>query len=62
MPVMAIGGERSFGELVGQAVSAYSAPHAQGVVIPETGHFLAEESPEELLATLTQSAPALVAA
>ena len=64
MPVMAIGGERSFGELVGQAVSAV-APDAQGVVIPETGHFLAEESPEELLAALTPflaAAPAAVAA
>ena len=64
MPVMAIGGERSFGELVGQAVSAV-APDAQSVVIPETGHFLAEESPEELLAALTPfltAAPAAVAA
>jgi pimeloyl-ACP methyl ester carboxylesterase len=52
MPVMAIGGEKSFGELVGNAVSAV-APQVQSVVIPETGHFLAEESPEELLAVLT---------
>jgi pimeloyl-ACP methyl ester carboxylesterase len=52
MPVMAIGGEKSFGELVGNAVSAV-APQVQSVVIPETGHFLAEESPEELLAALT---------
>ena len=64
MPVMAIGGERSFGELVGQAVSAV-APDVQSVVIPETGHFLAEESPEELLAALTPflaAAPVAVAA
>jgi len=52
MPVMAIGGERSFGENVGNAVRAV-APDVQGVVIPDTGHFLAEESPEELLAALT---------
>jgi pimeloyl-ACP methyl ester carboxylesterase len=52
MPVMAIGGERSFGEHVGEAVSAV-APEVQSVVIPDTGHFLAEESPEELLAALT---------
>jgi pimeloyl-ACP methyl ester carboxylesterase len=52
MPVMAIGGERSFGELVGNAVSAV-APDVQSVVIPDTGHFLAEESPEELLGALT---------
>ena len=67
MPVLAIGGERSFGELVGQAVSAV-APQVQPVVIPETGHFLAEESPEELLASLTgflapyREAPALATA
>jgi len=52
MPVMAIGGERSFGEHVGEAVRAV-APDVQSVVIPDTGHFLAEESPEELLAALT---------
>jgi pimeloyl-ACP methyl ester carboxylesterase len=52
MPVMAIGGERSFGEHVGEAVGAV-APQVQSVVIPGTGHFLAEESPEELLAALT---------
>ena len=27
----------------------------QSVIMPATGHFLAEESPEELLATLTES-------
>lgn len=52
MPVLAIGGERSFGAHVGEAVSAV-APDVQSVVIPETGHFLAEESPDELLAALT---------
>jgi pimeloyl-ACP methyl ester carboxylesterase len=53
MPVIAIGGERSFGEMVGNAVRAV-APDVQSVVIPNTGHFLAEESPEELLAALTE--------
>ena len=52
MPVMAIGGERSFGEHVGDAVRAV-APDAHSVVIPATDHFLAEESPDELLAALT---------
>jgi pimeloyl-ACP methyl ester carboxylesterase len=62
MPVQAIGGERSFGEHVGDAVRAV-APDAQSVVIPATGHFLAEESPEELLAALTGFlAPALATA
>jgi pimeloyl-ACP methyl ester carboxylesterase len=53
MPVIAIGGERSFGEMVGNAVRAV-APDVQSVIMPATGHFLAEESPEELLATLTE--------
>jgi pimeloyl-ACP methyl ester carboxylesterase len=53
MPVLAIGGERSFGEHVGEAVRAV-APDAQSAVIPATGHFLAEESPAELLAELTR--------
>jgi pimeloyl-ACP methyl ester carboxylesterase len=52
MPVLAIGGEASFGENVGTAVQAV-ADDVQSVVIPGTGHFLAEESPDELLAELT---------
>jgi len=52
VPVMAIGGERSFGVNVGNAVRA-AAPDVPSVVIPDTGHFLAEESPDELLAALT---------
>jgi pimeloyl-ACP methyl ester carboxylesterase len=52
MPVLAIGGAASFGEHVGEAVSLV-ADDMQSAVIPDTGHFLAEESPDELLATLT---------
>jgi len=52
MPVLAIGGERSFGELVGNAVRAV-ADDVQSVVIPGTGHFVAEESPDEVLEALT---------
>ena len=51
MPVLAIGGERSFGEHVGEAVRAV-ADDVRSAVIPGTGHFLAEESPDELLAEL----------
>ena len=51
MPVLAIGGEASFGELVGEALQAV-ADDVHSVVIPATGHFLAEESPEELLGAL----------
>ena len=52
MPVLAIGGAASFGEHVGDAMKLV-ADDVQSVVIPDTGHFLAEESPDELLAALT---------
>jgi pimeloyl-ACP methyl ester carboxylesterase len=52
MPVLGIGGEMSFGENVGNGVRAV-ADDVQSLVIPATGHFLAEESPDELLAALT---------
>jgi pimeloyl-ACP methyl ester carboxylesterase len=51
MPVLGIGGERSFGDLVGPALQAV-ADDVQSVVIPGAGHFLAEESPAELLDVL----------
>jgi pimeloyl-ACP methyl ester carboxylesterase len=52
MPVLATGAEASFGENAGNAVRAV-ADDVQSVVIPGTGHFLGEESPDELLAALT---------
>ena len=52
MPVLAIGGEKSFGDHVAEAVRLV-ADDVQSVVIPGTGHFVAEESPDELLAALT---------
>jgi pimeloyl-ACP methyl ester carboxylesterase len=52
MPVLAIGGETSFGDLVGNAVQAV-ADDVQRVAIPGTGHFVAEEAPAEMLAALT---------
>jgi pimeloyl-ACP methyl ester carboxylesterase len=52
MPVLAIGGEASWGELVGDAMKSL-ANDVQSVVIPGTGHWLAEEAPRELLAALT---------
>jgi pimeloyl-ACP methyl ester carboxylesterase len=52
MPILAVGGAASFGKHVGDAVKAV-ADDVQSVVIPGTGHFLAEESPGELLAALT---------
>jgi pimeloyl-ACP methyl ester carboxylesterase len=52
MPVLAIGGAASFGEHVAEALHAV-ADDVQSVVIPGTGHFVAEEAPEEMLAALT---------
>jgi pimeloyl-ACP methyl ester carboxylesterase len=52
MPVLAIGGAASFGEHVGDAMNLV-ADDVQSVVIPGTGHFVAEESPDEMLAALT---------
>jgi pimeloyl-ACP methyl ester carboxylesterase len=52
MPVLAIGGEASYGSHVGDAMKAL-ADDVQSVVIPGTGHWVAEEAPEEMLAALT---------
>jgi pimeloyl-ACP methyl ester carboxylesterase len=52
MPVLAIGGAASWGELVGNDMKLL-ATDVQSVVIPGTGHWLAEESPRRLLAALT---------
>jgi pimeloyl-ACP methyl ester carboxylesterase len=52
MPVRAIGGAESWGEAVGNAMKL-AADDVQSVVIPGTGHWVAEQAPEELLAALT---------
>ncbi len=61
MPVLAIGGERSYGDHVEHAMHALAAD-VQGVVIPGAGHWVAEEAPEQLLDALSGFlAPAPVA-
>jgi pimeloyl-ACP methyl ester carboxylesterase len=52
MPVLAIGGERSYGDHVVHAMHAL-AEDVQGVVIPGAGHWVAEEAPELLLDALS---------
>jgi pimeloyl-ACP methyl ester carboxylesterase len=52
MPVLAIGGAASWGELVGNAMKLL-ANDVQSVVIPGAGHWVAEQAPEEMLAALT---------
>jgi pimeloyl-ACP methyl ester carboxylesterase len=52
MPVLAISGEASWGEGVGDAIKALGN-NVQSAVIPGAGHWFAEEAPEETLAALT---------
>ena len=52
MPVLAIGGELSFGEHVADAMKLV-ADDVQSVVLEGAGHFVAEEAPDELLEALT---------
>jgi len=52
MPVLAVGGETSWGPAVGGAMGSL-ADDVQTVVIPGASHWVAEEAPEELLDALT---------
>ena len=52
MPVLAIGGEQSYGAHVGEAMQ-HLGNDVQGVVIDGAGHWIAEQAPEPLLAALT---------
>jgi len=47
IPVIALGGEKSFGEKVPQMV-ALVASSVEGQVILNCGHFIPEEQPEEV--------------
>ncbi|MGW9031789.1 alpha/beta fold hydrolase [Streptomyces sp. NPDC055722] len=52
IPVLAIGGAASGGE--GPGLATQPAAHdVQTLVIPDTGHWVAEEAPEQMLAALT---------
>ena len=56
VPVLAIGGEKSFGpEMAVVARAAFS--NVQGVVIPDAGHWLMEESPEATVAAIQEFIP-----
>jgi pimeloyl-ACP methyl ester carboxylesterase len=52
MPVLAIGGEASYGEHVGDAMK-HLADDVQSVIITGAGHWVAEEKPDQMLAALT---------
>jgi pimeloyl-ACP methyl ester carboxylesterase len=53
LPVLAIGGAESLGETVGNTMKL-AADDVQSLVIPGCGHHPAEETPEEMLAALTE--------
>jgi pimeloyl-ACP methyl ester carboxylesterase len=52
LPVLAIGGAESSGEMVADAMQLV-ADDVQSVVLAGSGHWVAEQAPEELLAALT---------
>ena len=45
MPVLAIGGEKSFGSMMGTVMRA-AATNVQTAVVPNSGHWVMEENPE----------------
>jgi pimeloyl-ACP methyl ester carboxylesterase len=53
MPVLAMGGEESGGENAGNAMKVV-ADDVQTVVLPGSGHWVAEQAPEALLVALTE--------
>jgi pimeloyl-ACP methyl ester carboxylesterase len=50
--VPVLGGAASWGEQVGNAMNL-AADNAQNVAIPSTGHWVAEQGAEQMLAALT---------
>ena len=52
LPVLAIGGADSLADAVANATKL-AADDVQSLVIPQTGHWLAEEAPDQMLAALT---------
>jgi pimeloyl-ACP methyl ester carboxylesterase len=52
MPVLAIGGEKSAGQTVATTMRL-AADDVQGAVIPGSGHWIAEEAPDDVVATLS---------
>jgi pimeloyl-ACP methyl ester carboxylesterase len=53
LPVLAIGGEKGIGEAVGVTMKLV-ADDVDSVIIPDSGHWVAEEAPDLLLATLAE--------
>ena len=53
MPVLSIGGEKANGDALGKQVKLV-AMNASSVVLPNTGHWLMEERPQETIDTLVR--------
>jgi len=53
MPVLAVGGEKSFGTTMATVARA-AASNVKGVVIPHSGHWLLEEQPAATIAAVTE--------
>ncbi|HWS80253.1 MAG TPA: alpha/beta hydrolase [Rubrobacter sp.] len=53
MPVLAIGGAESWGEEAANGMKP-AADDVQTVVIPDTGHWVAEQAPDQMLEALTE--------
>jgi pimeloyl-ACP methyl ester carboxylesterase len=52
MPILAIGGEKSFGATMAVVMRA-AATNVQAAIIPRAGHWLMEESPTDTVAAVT---------
>lgn len=53
MPVLAIGGDKSFGEMMAVVMRA-AATNVRSVVIPRSGHWLMEENPTATVQAITE--------
>jgi len=45
MPVLAVGGEKSFGTMMG-AIARFAASDVQEAIVPDSGHWIMEENPQ----------------
>jgi pimeloyl-ACP methyl ester carboxylesterase len=52
MPVLAIGGEKSFGPMMATVAKA-AAANVRGIIIPHAGHWVMEENPTDTVAAVT---------
>jgi len=53
MPVLAVGGEKSFGPMMAVVMRA-AATNVQEVVIPQSGHWLMEENPTVTVSAIVE--------